>query len=62
MTGRLEDNGDGHVEEEEYSRVDVNGPVVAGVKVELVGGGAVSRDDDVLQTKEPGREETEGHS
>lgn len=59
MTGCLENGGDGDVEEEQYSRVDINRPVVAGIKVELVWRGAVSWDDDVLQTKEPGQEETE---
>lgn len=48
----------GEVEQEEDGGVDVHGPVVLVVQVELVEGGAVSRDDDVLQSKQSAEVET----
>lgn len=52
MKSCLENSHNGDVEEEQYPRVDINWPVVTGIKVEVIGGRAVSGDDDVLQSKE----------
>lgn len=57
MKSRLENRHDGHVEEEQDARVDVHWPIMAGVEVEVKGRRAVSRNDDVLQPKEPKEEQ-----
>lgn len=57
MTSCLENSCQGDVEEEEHSWADINGPIIADVELELVGWGAVSRFDDVLQTEESGWKE-----
>lgn len=62
MKSGLEDGHDGHVEEEQDSRVDVHRPIMAGVQVEVKGRRAVSWDDDVLQSKESKQEQIEGWS
>lgn len=43
----------GYVEKEEYSWVDINWPIMVGINNEVVGHGAVSWYDDVLQTEQP---------
>lgn len=56
MISCLENGCYGDIEEEQYSWVDVNGPVMVSVEVQVVGGGAVPWDDDVLQTKQSAQE------
>lgn len=52
MTSCLENSCYGNVEEEQYSWVHINWPIMIGIKVEVIGRGAVSWYNDVLQTKE----------
>lgn len=52
MKSCLENSHNGDVEEKQYPRVDINWPIVTGIKVEVIGGRAVSWNDDVLQSKE----------
>lgn len=55
MTSCPENSCYGNVEEEQYSWVDINWPVMVSIKIEVIGQGAVPWYDDVLQTKEPGQ-------
>lgn len=57
MKSCLENSHDGHVEEKQYPRVDVHWPIIAGIKDEVKGRRAVSRNDDVLQPKESKEEQ-----
>lgn len=58
MTSRLDNSCYGNVEEEQYSWVDINWPIMICIKVEVIGRGAVPWYDDVLQTKESRQEQT----
>lgn len=52
VTPCLQDSCYSNVKQQQYSWVDVNWPIVVSVEVEVIRWGAVSRYDDVLQTKE----------
>lgn len=52
MASCLENSYYGNVEEEQYSWVDVDWPMMIRIKVKVIGCGAVSWYDNVLQTKE----------
>lgn len=52
MTSCLQNSCYGNVKEQQYSWVDINWPVMVAIEVEVVGRGAVSWYDDILQAKE----------
>lgn len=52
MTSCSENSHYGSIEQKEDSWVDINWPVMTAVQIEVIGQGAVSWYDDVLQTKE----------
>lgn len=52
MTSCFDNSCDGNIEKEQYSWVDINWPIVTGIQAEVIGLGAVSWYDDVLQPKE----------
>lgn len=52
VTSCSENSHYGSIEQKEDSWVDINWPVMTAVQIEVIGQGAVSWYDDVLQTKE----------
>lgn len=59
MTSCLENSCYSDVEEKQYPWIDINWPIMIGIKVEFIRRGAVSWYDDVLQTKESRHQQRE---